>query len=462
MIKNYAKFDSQTIFALFGDKSIHNFSENLTTSGVSTDSRHIEPGNIFIAIKGDTFDGNEKALDAINNGSSLVIISKEFYLNNTDSFNATSFLAVEDTLNALHLLAIHHRSRFEKPVIAIGGANGKTTTKELTATGLSSRYNVLKTEGNFNNQIGVPLTLLGMNETHQIAVIEIGTNEPGEIAVLCEIVQPTAGLITNIGKEHLEKLIDLDGVEFEETFLYGYLKNHGGIAFVNYDDERLKKYTKILDKYITYGLSEGSLLLAKISLNEFLNPIITISKDGEEFTVNMQTTGFVTGLNAIASIAVCLEYGISPEEIKYSLGNYKADDSHNYGRMRLQQKNGRTIINDCYNANPDSMRVAVDSLVSFNSESKKVAVLGDMRELGDASENEHLILLNYASSQIEQIYITGDNMLKAFSKLNCKNITHFIDKKELADSLITNTDIGDIILIKGSRGMEMEKIISFI
>ena len=459
MIKNYAKFDYFTISTLFGVNNLKNIGLDWTSTGISTDSREIDGGNLFIGLKGETFDGNEKAVDSINKGASAAIVDKDYYVNNTAAFDNLPVIIVESSLKALSLLANHHRRLFDYPVIAVCGSNGKTTTKEFTASVLSQKYRVLKTQSNYNNQVGVPLTLLQMSTEYDVAVIEAGTNEPGEIAVLSSMIEPTHGLLTNIGREHLEKLIDLDGVEFEETFLFGHLKKHNGFALVNFDDDRIKKYYNFLDKKISYGVNPESAIQAEINLNENLNPTLEIKYDDRIINAELKTTGYVTGLNALAGAAVGLLLGLTADEIKNGLESYNPDDSHGYGRMLVQRVNEIILINDCYNANPDSMKAGLDSLLNLSAKGKKYPVLGDMRELGEASEKEHLQILEYAGNNFKEVFVTGPEMKKAADKLKLPNIWHYSEKEVLANFLSESAKAGDAILIKGSRGMSMEKII---
>ena len=459
MIKNYAKFDYFTISMLFDVNNLKNIGPEWISYGISTDSRDIEAGNLFIGLKGNTFDGNEKAVESIHKGASAAVIDTDYYEKNISAFDNIPVIIVESSIKALGMLANHHRRQYNYPVIAIGGSNGKTTTKEFTASLLSKKYRVLKTQSNYNNQVGVPLTLLQMNDEYDVAVIETGTNEPGEIAVLSAMVEPTHGLLTNIGREHLEKLIDLDGVEFEETFLFGYLKKHNGFAFVNFDDDRLRKYYNFIDNKISYGVNPDSIIKVEINLNSNLNPSIKIKYDDRIIQADLKTTGYVTGLNALAAVAVGFHFCLNDEEIKDGLESYKPDDSHGYGRMLLQRINEIILINDCYNANPDSMKAGLDSLMTLSTKGKKFPVLGDMRELGEASDTEHLQILEYAAKNFNEVFVTGTEMKKAANKLKMENIWHFTEKEVLANFLSESAKQGDVIVIKGSRGMSMEKII---
>ncbi len=467
MFKNKAKFTFNELKVLFGNDLKFEGTGDKTCTGVSTDSRTIETDNIFVALKGENFDGNTKAREALDKGASAVIINKDYYEKNLEIFAGLPVIVANNPLQALGTLAKYHRNRFDIPVIMIAGSNGKTTTKEMTVAVLSKKYKVLKTEENYNNQIGVPLTLLQTDDSHQLAVIETGTNEPGEIAILSNIVAPTHGLITNIGREHLEQLIDLDGVEMEETFLFGHLKKYGGKAFINLDDKRLKKYRPHLEQNITYGTDDEADIIADIEFNDNLcavlefedKRILGASKD--KFTVKLKSPGYAAALNAIAAVAVGLEFNVPSEDIKQALGEFKPDDKHGYARMALQKTAGITILNDCYNANPDSMRMALLTLKQMKTKGEKFVVLGDMRELGDSSAAEHISLLEEVKAEYKNVYVYGGEMTAAAKKLNSELIKTFNSHEDLATALKKSIRTGDIVLVKGSRGMEMERIIAY-
>ncbi len=468
MKKNEAKFSFNELKVRFGDKIHFSATGDSIFKGISTDTRTLEPGNIFIGLKGENFDGNSKVYEAFEKGAGAVILNTDFYQLHSKELNQYNIITVNNTMHALALLARFHRNRFDIPVIAIGGSNGKTTTKEMTAAILKRKYSLLKTEGNYNNQIGVPLTLLQLNESHTAAVIEIGTNEPGEIAILTSIVRPTHGLLTNIGREHLEKLSDLDGVEMEETFLFGHLKKQNGLAFLNLDDKRLKKYRRFLDKNLTYGTDKEADIYAAFEFNDKLQARLRIedkslkTEENRVLEIALGVTGYAAAQNAIAAIAVGIELDVPPNDIVAALENYRQDDRHGYARMVLQNTNGIKILNDCYNANPDSMRMAMLTLKEIAAEGVKYAVLGDMRELGESSSDEHIALLNEAVKQTDKILVIGEEMLKAAAKLKLPSVQAFNTHKELAGTLKSQVREGDVVLVKGSRGMEMEQIIKFL
>lgn len=427
--------------------------------GVSTDTRTIQEGEIFVALKGDNFDGHNFLDDAFNKGASLAVVNKDWANQKTNT--KFPIITVEDTLFALGELANLYRSKFDIPIVAVGGSNGKTTTKDFVAHILSQKFKVLKTEGNHNNQIGVPLTLFKLNSSIEVAVIEIGTNQFGEIPRLCEILEPTHGVITNIGKEHLEAFIDLDGVEMEETSLYGYLLKHGGISFVNTDDPRLDKYVKLLENRFTYGRNPDNNLIYSIEYNEKLFPKITFEYGGKKFSAVLNNPGFSVALASVPAVAVGLSFGLTIEEILEGLQSFKLPEHKDYGRMLVKSVGNYTLINDTYNANPSSMNLALETLRMLTTSGKKIAVLGDMLELGETSQDEHFEIINKARSICDEVFIYGIEMKKAFEKLsNTENVHFFENKVDISKELISKLTGEDIILFKASRGMRCEEVLN--
>ena len=459
MLKNKAPFSELELAVIFGENNLHNINEDFNASGVVIDTRILEPGNIFAALKGENIDGHDLIEQAFISGASACIIEKVYFEEIIGKFPDKSFIVTNDNIEALGKLANHHRRRFEYPVMGVGGANGKTTTKEMIATVLSEEFRVLKTYGNYNNKIGVPLMLLQMSDEYDIAILEIGTNTPGEIYDLSNIVEPTHALITNIGKEHLEFLIDLDGVELEETYLFAKVRSDG-FAFVNYDDVRLKLYGHVLGRFITYGIDEHAQFRCEYTLNDELNPIVTVMKPEGNFIVNMQTVGYASALNAIAAIAVGDYFGVESDKIIKSLENFEPlEGSSGYGRMALSEINGIRIINDTYNANPDSMSAALKNLEMIKIKGRKYAVLGDMRELGIAAPQEHYNIIEIGLSVSDKVLVTGYEMIAASKRFNSDKLMTFSSNEIIAEYLKNNLLPGDCVLVKGSRGMKMEEVI---
>jgi UDP-N-acetylmuramoyl-tripeptide--D-alanyl-D-alanine ligase/murE/murF fusion protein len=462
MIENCAEFDVFELAVIFGEKNLINFDYNSIFNGISIDTRKIENYNIFVALKGEKLNGHDKIKEAFKKGAGACIVEKDWFdLNkNKKNFYGCSFIITNDNVEALGKLANYHRNRFDYPIIAVAGSNGKTTTKEMTAHVLSVKFDVLKTHENFNNLLGVPLMLLSMNDNYDLAVLELGTNQPGEIYALSKMVQPTHVIITNIGKEHLEFLIDLDGVELEETSIFSFIRNDG-FAFINNDDERLKKYSKIIENYMTFGTSDDVSLQAVISLNELLKPTIQFKYEDKTFEVKMNTAGYTSALNAIAAAAVGIHFDLNDSEITSALESFQPLLFHGYGRMAIEKVRDFTLINDCYNANPSSMSAALENLANAKTSGKKIAVLGDMRELGETSLEEHISILKQALEVSDFVFITGNEFYNAYNTLNSQeNIIFFNSKIELAAHLKQIISENDIILVKGSRGMKMEEVIA--
>lgn len=471
---NTATFNYHDLLQIAGEAAAH-LPKDIIVRGISTDTRTLQPGNAFIALRGEHFDGHDHIEQAIAKGASLVVqrpasdvrssllaASSEQQVSSDDGrpYTGCSLLAA-DTLRILGSFAWYHRRRFHIPVIAVAGSAGKTSTKELTAHVLSQRFNVLKTQANYNNQIGTPLTLLQLSEEHEAAVIEIGTNEPGEIEVLSAMVQPTHGVITSIGKEHLEKLIDLDGVEREETALFDFLHDHGGLAFVNMDDERLRAYGhggKLGGRVITYGIDHLADIHLSMSFDAELRPAVHMVKDELTFRAQMQTTGVASAMNAACAAAIAWSLNLSAQEIKRGLESYAPAVDHGYARMVVQHINGTAVLNDTYNANPDSMRMSLRTLRLYPTD-RRIAVLGDMRELGTEAPEEHMSILSEAAEIADLVIVYGPEFTLAAETLDRSNVIVCESHNACADEVRENTHPGSAVLVKGSRGLQMEHVI---
>ena len=455
MIENKAQFSGYELKLIFNSKNAINIEDDVIVTGVSIDTRKINDGNLFVPLKGENLNGNTLIIEAFDKGAILSLVDNEYYNENKTKLEGLPLLIVDDTLKGIGLLANFHRKRFELPIVAIGGSNGKTTTKEILSHILSVDNKVLRTYKNYNNQLGVPLMLFFLYKSYDVAVLEIGTNEPGEIAYLSELIEPTHGLITNIGKEHLEKLVDLFGVEMEETFLFGHLRKFNKKSFINYDDKILSKYANLLENKYVYGQQEGMHLTYSIDLDEELHPTINVKTYNEiNFKVKLKgIVGKIQAINAAAAIAVAIDLGEDKENIIKALDSYEPDSTNSYGRMLIEKIDNKTIINDCYNANPDSVLVALNTLKLFDN--KKIAVLGDMLELGENSILEHREILNYASNIADEVYLFG-NIYKNLDMT--VNSEHFNNKEDITDKLKGISD-KCTILIKGSRGMRLEVVI---
>ena len=461
MLKNQASFSFDDLYILFGPQVLDIIPQNLLTTGVSIDTRNIEKDNIFIPLKGSKIDGHDKISEAFEKGASICLANKTWYDSNPELVKNHSIIPVRNTEKALSILANHHREKFTGHVIAVAGSNGKTTTKELIASVLESKFKVLKTYKNFNNQLGVPLMMFQLSEEYDVAVIEIATNSIGEIEYLSKVLEPSHGLVTNIGKEHLELLEDLDGVEIEETALYTYLRKNNGLSFINMDDERLAKYVDVLDKGFTYGQKNAN-VKATYEYDEQLYPTLKINYEKIRIEAKVKVASYPGVINSLAAAAVGIALHLTPEQIKQGLENYQQKENESYGRMQIADKNGITILNDTYNANPSSTRMSLDTLKELKNEGSKIPVLGDMLELGERSIEEHREIYKYASTQFEKVYLTGVEFSEVHSELNHENVSHFSNKEKLSLEISKEIKKGDALLFKASRGIKLEEVIALL
>lgn len=442
--------------------------------GVSIDSRKVRKGEIFVALRGKNSDGHDYILQSYRNGAALLVIDKKYFNKNEkkllgkDKINSP-IVVVEDTLIALGELANVYRRKFNIPFIAIAGSNGKTTTKEMIAAVLSQKFNVLASEGNYNNQIGVPLTLFRLNEKHDIGVIELGTNKFGEINYLCKIVDPSYGLITNIGNEHLEFFKDKKGVAKEELSLFNYLasKNYSSLAFVNADYKEILKAGKKVKNRFLYSIRSSKVNLKIDNLKEhngkYSFDIINQQKD-EKFSVKLNLQGMHNVENALAAASVGIVFGVPSIKIKKALENFKPVDK----RMQVLNLKDTTIINDTYNANLDSTLHAMQVLNSMKAKGKKIFVFGDMLELGKKSQENHTEVgkkyFQYAKQSNVPMYLITFGKHTKHTYKAAGNITkaHFLNKKQLIKYVTELVNSNDLILVKGSRGMKMEEVVESI
>ena len=411
-----------------------------STSGVCTDTRSIVKDSLFIALKGNNFNANEFAQQAIDKGSKYAIVDESKYANKSNIF------LVENCLVFLQKLAHYHRSKFNIPIIGITGSNGKTSTKELINVVLSQKYQVLCTKGNLNNHIGVPLTLLQLKENHEIAIIEMGANKPHDIKELCDIANPTHGIITNIGKAHLEGFINFEGVFKTKTELYHAVKEKNGNIIVNADDTILLKALPNNLSYLSYG-EKGDI---KGELLE-LNPFIKLNwkyKNYESSDIQTKMLGKYNYYNFLAAITFGTFFKVNPIKINEAIAHYEPKNN----RSEIQKTNKNTLIVDCYNANPSSMKSALESFALIHT-SMKIAILGDMKELGNESEAEHQQVLSLCKDLKIDFFTIGDH----FKALNNKG---FNSKSDFIYFLNKNEIIGKLILLKGSRGIGLEDLIS--
>lgn len=412
---------------------------------ITTDSRDCPQGSIFFALKGESFDGNKFAASAIEKGCAYAVIDNAEYKKDD------RFILVDDVLQTFKDLAREHRRQFNIPVIGITGTNGKTTTKELIASVLSEKYNTLFTQGNFNNDVGVPKTLFRLNEQHEIAVVEMGASHPGDIKTLVETVEPTCGLITNVGKAHLQGFGSFEGVKKTKGELYDYLKAHDALVFINGNNEHLLQMAQSRDicRAIEYGTQEDCQVNgSNISCAPFLKFQWNSNVDGINIQQEIQThlIGSYNIDNMLAAIAIGLHFGVSPEQIHHALSNYIPTNN----RSQMEETGKNHLVVDAYNANPSSMKAALDNF-HLMEVSPKMAILGDMRELGEASAEEHQKAVDLMQEYgFENIWLVGDE----FGNTQC-NYRKFKDVEEVKAAIIAEDIKGYNILIKGSNSTKL-------
>ncbi len=404
----------------------------------STDSRVIEKGCIFFALKGDNFNGNLYAINALEQGAHFAVVDEDC---GTDS----RLIKVDNVLKYFQELANFHRRCFDIPIIAIGGSNGKTTTKNLLKSVLDKKYNTHCTQGNFNNHIGVPITLLNMPSDCEMAIIEVGTNNPGEIEELCSITAPNYGLITNIGKEHLEGFGTLEAVAKEESEIYHYLLKKQGTAFVNKDDEWLTRMSRAIENKVLFTKKETEIVS--------LVPHIKFNYKEQHFKSPLM--GDYNLDNILTAVCIGEHFNVSLINIAEAIAEYQPDNN----RSQLIKRKSNTVWLDAYNANPSSMQKAIENFAMMPQQNK-VLILGDMFEMGINANLEHLELLKWTTKfDFATIYLLGDHF-DAISQ-NCGLNTY--KSMEVLGQAIKQFNYKDTsFLIKGSRGMKMERVLNFL
>ncbi len=411
------------------------------------DSRKAEKGAIFFALKGEKYDGNAFARQALEKGCAYAVVSDPSYDDDD------RFLLVEDPLKTLQELAAYHRQQLDIPVLAITGTNGKTTTKELILAVLSKKYRVTGTPGNLNNHIGLPLTLLSADKKTEILITEMGANHPGEIAFLCDIADPTHGLITNIGKAHLEGFGSYENIIRTKSELYEYLRKKGGVVFYNYDNKILKERAGKIRNRVSYGTNEKADISFRPKEGGTTLTFIWNAPGGERVLKTSLYGGYNLE-NAMAAIAVGVGFGISPDDIVSAVSGYVPA---NMRSQVIRTKRGNTVILDAYNANPASMRLAIDEFVKLEGE-RKAMILGDMLELGRYAEEEHEKILDLLKEKgmEENVYLAGEIFFKFSGRYGYKG---FKGTPAVKAFLKKNRFEGYTILIKGSRLMRLEALL---
>lgn len=419
----------------------------LEHSEISKDTRTISQNCIYFALKGESFNGNKFAEEALGKGAAYALIDEEEY------WKDDRYLVVDNVLESLQALAKYHRKKLTIPVIAISGSNGKTTTKELIAAALAPKFNVLFTNGNYNNHIGVALTLLRVKPEHEMAIIEMGANHQKEIDFLCKIAEPDYGMLTNIGKAHLEGFGGEEGVRKGKTEMFRFIEKNGGKLFINLDDPKIKSSVPDVE-IITYSLLEdadcrGILNQAHPKLK---GSWTTKSNSG---TIQSNLYGAYNFHNILAACCIANYFNVPAKAIDEAMSTYESD----MNRSQTLKKENYTILLDAYNANPSSMKLALENFEQSNSNIKAV-ILGDMFELGEAAHEEHKAVLQQLrlSKTISQIILVGKHFNE--HSLTFPEFTFFETTKEVINWFNNKNWESKTILLKGSRGMRLESLIS--
>lgn len=412
-----------------------------TAYTVTTDSRTITQGCVFVALKGEHFDGNDFALNVAEEGIAACVIADR-----KDLPQHERLFVVEDSLKALQELANYHRKQLDTPIIGITGTNGKTTTKELVSAVLAKKYNILFTQGNFNNQLGVPLTLLRIKPDTELAVIEMGASHPGDINELTGIGEPNYGMITNIGRAHLRDFGGYEGVIKTKNEMYQYIAAHKGLLFVNKDNELLMDLSKSINK-VTYGTSNDADIQGKLLS---ANPYLSVEWNGKK--IDTQLVGDYNFENVMAAICIGTYFNVAANDIVEALSRYRPTNN----RSQVIETARNRVVMDAYNANPTSMSHSIKNFRNI-CKSDNLLILGDMRELGNESEQEHKNILELLKElRFENVYLVGEEFQRVAE--NSKFYT-FINVEELAQYLQQHPVSGRDILVKGSNSIHLNKII---
>ena len=420
----------------------------LTSSGVSTDTRNIKPNSLFFALKGANFNGNEFAENALQKGAEVAIVDEAAYAKDQDNY-----ILVEDCLSALQQLATFHRHFLGIPIISITGSNGKTTTKELIHAVLSKKYKTIATTGNLNNHIGVPLTLLRMDETTELGVVEMGANHQGEIEFLTEIALPDYGYITNFGKAHLEGFGGIEGVIKGKSELYTHLKNHKKLLFLNLDDE-IQKRQDSYSHIFTFSSTQNAAVSIDYTNTQNGSEYASFSYNNAIFET--QLTGQYNAFNAAAALTIGLYFKVPFKAIKEAIKEYTPSNN----RSQIQKTEKNTLLLDAYNANPTSMTSSLTNFGNLTTNPPKIVIIGDMLELGEYSKEEHQTIVDLCiGKEFKNVYLVG-KFFKATSAP--ESFMKFDTTAELKVFLTANQITNSYILIKGSRGIALEKIVDIL
>lgn len=416
---------------------------------ISTDSRVCPPGSIFFALKGENFNGNRFAESALEIGAAYAVVDEW-----DDKPLKSNILVVHDVLQTLQKLANYHRKKLKIPIIGVTGTNGKTTTKELAAVILAKEFKVAFTQGNYNNHIGVPLTLLSMDETHEIGVVEMGANHPGEIKELCEIADPDIGIITNIGKAHIEGFGSYENIKKTKCELYDYIRNKEGKVFVNKDNPALYEMSEGMNR-ILYGRDNPELFVSGTLSAE--TPFLHFDWNFFEHPNRVKThlVGEYNLDNALAAVSIGKYYGINADFISQALEEYMPKNN----RSQFERTEHNDLIVDAYNANPTSMKAALEFFVKIPSELPKAAILGEMKELGNISKEEHEKLIAFLNkNKLNKVFLVGDSFV-GLAGLQGGDYFVFQSVEKLNEYLSQQPLKGYYILLKGSHSVHLEKVI---
>lgn len=418
---------------------------------ISTDSRNCKSNSLFFALRGDNFDGNKYADAALKSGAHYVVIDNPQYAKDNKQY-----ILVEDSLRTLQELAKYHRHQLQSPIIGITGTNGKTTTKELIAAVLNTEFNIQYTKGNLNNHIGVPLTLLSIRPEHNLSIVEMGANHLGEIKFLCNIVEPDLGLITNVGKAHLEGFGSFEGVVKTKSELYDALRNKKeGIVFVQKENKILFNKAMGIHEIFTYGEDKSADIVGQVKHDSYTMSFSWWEKEQSQiYDIETQLVGNYNLPNALAAICIGRYFKISPDKINFALSKYTPQNN----RSQAKRTKYNQLIIDAYNANPTSMLAALNNLIQLNV-TNKVIILGDMKELGESSLIEHQKIVEAVKEAncFDQVIFVGEEFAKADS-----DYTHFLDVNELETYLKGNPIKDKTILIKGSNSTKLYTIVDLL
>ena len=415
---------------------------------ITTDSRICPEDSIFFALKGPSFNGNDFAEKALEKGCCYAVVDEW----GKDKKRPEHIILVDDVLTALQQLANYHRRQFKTPVIAITGTNGKTTTKELIATILSKEFKVVYTQGNYNNHIGVPLTLLSMTKEHEIVVIEMGANHPGEIKELCEIAEPNYGLITNVGMAHLEGFGSFENIVNTKSELYDYLDQNDGKAFLNSDLKDVLNLPQKIEKY-EYGRDDSTLFLSGSVVSNYPYLEFDWHFFGNNHRAKTHLIGGYNMDNALAAIAIGSFFGVNSTFINDAIEAYMPKNN----RSQFEKTENNSLIVDAYNANPTSMKAALDNFVGYPL-SPKALIIGEMKELGGVSQTEHQQLVDLIKAyDFKNVYFVG----KSFRDVNT-DFPFFENVGDLIKEFTLEPPKGFCILIKGSNSVQLDKIVPYL